>query len=640
MKKTMKKMLAASTLCIIMSGSFIGGSARVLAEQYYGYDDGTKGQQNWPAFLYVTPTSHPKREVDENHCVYCFNRELHYPEPWEAKYTDTYRPTLRLPIYDKTTGNNGFLKQYSKTHSQNLAPKLITVLANGYPYHTLGNLSADQSRRLTQLAIWHFTDGYQTQHFKQGYSLTSDEDKELKTLIEKAEKAESTSQSLNLDLYVSTQHTNYYQHLLGSTLVSKPQRDPIPNNCLCHKIYLKKEDNSGIWIITYIDKDNNGKYDNGEEIQKELIKHGLNGPRGEKGEPGKQGPQGPRGDKGETGEKGPKGDTGPRGERGEKGPAGKDGEKGKQGDRGPAGPAGPQGPQGDPGKDGKPGEKGPKGDRGEQGIPGPKGEDGKPGPKGDTGDRGPTGPQGPRGENGKDGKPGHDGQPGPKGEKGDPGKQGPQGERGEQGPQGERGEQGPQGERGEQGPQGERGEQGPQGERGEQGPQGERGEQGPQGERGEQGPQGERGEQGPQGERGEQGPQGERGEQGPQGERGEQGPQGERGEQRPRGENPTPTPDPMPQPMPDPAPKPMDPKPESKPEPKPTPQPETKPQPKPAPQSEAKPQKPTKPSTITSQSSDKSLPKTNDTGSLITVLGTGLLSLIGLGFLTRRKRKQ
>ncbi|HEL0199513.1 TPA: LPXTG cell wall anchor domain-containing protein, partial [Streptococcus equi subsp. zooepidemicus] len=77
-----------------------------------------------------------------------------------------------------------------------------------------------------------------------------------------------------------------------------------------------------------------------------------------------------------------------------------------------------------------------------------------------------------------------------------------------------------------------------------------------------------------------------------------------------------------------------------KPEPKPTPQPETKPQPKPAPQPEAKPQKPTKPSTITSQSSGKSLPKTNDTGSLITVLGTGLLSLLGLGFLTRRKRKQ
>ncbi|HEL0246550.1 TPA: thioester-forming surface-anchored protein [Streptococcus equi subsp. zooepidemicus] len=395
MKKTMKKMLAASTLCIIMSGSFISGSARVLAEQYYGYDDGTKGQQNWPAFLYVTPTDQPKREVDENHCVYCFNRGLHYPEPWEANYTNTYKPPLRLPIYDKTIGNNDFLKQYSQTHSQNLAPKLITVLANGYPYHKLGSLSADQSRRLTQLAIWHFTDGYQTQHFKQGYSLTPEEDKELKMLIEKAE---STSQNLNLDLYVSAQHTNYYQHLLGSTPVSKPQKDLIPNNCLCHKIYLKKEGNSGILIITYIDKNGNNTYDPEEQIiQKELIKHGLNGPRGEKG------------------------------------------------------------------------------------------------------------------------------------------------------------------------------------------------------------------------------------------------PQGERGEQGPRGENHTPNPDPMPQPepqpMPDPAPKPMDPKPESKPEPKPTPQPEVKPKP------ETKPQKPTKPSNATSQSSGKALPKTNDTGSLMTALGTGLLSLLGLGFLTKRKRK-
>ncbi|HEL0401458.1 TPA: LPXTG cell wall anchor domain-containing protein, partial [Streptococcus equi subsp. zooepidemicus] len=52
------------------------------------------------------------------------------------------------------------------------------------------------------------------------------------------------------------------------------------------------------------------------------------------------------------------------------------------------------------------------------------------------------------------------------------------------------------------------------------------------------------------------------------------------------------------------------------------------------------PQKPTKPSTITSQSSGKALPKTNDTGSLMTAFGTGLLSLLGLGFLTRRKRKQ
>ncbi|HEL0209589.1 TPA: LPXTG cell wall anchor domain-containing protein, partial [Streptococcus equi subsp. zooepidemicus] len=52
------------------------------------------------------------------------------------------------------------------------------------------------------------------------------------------------------------------------------------------------------------------------------------------------------------------------------------------------------------------------------------------------------------------------------------------------------------------------------------------------------------------------------------------------------------------------------------------------------------PQKPTKPSAMVSQPSSKALPKTNDTSGLMTVLGTSLLSLLGLGFLTRRKRKQ
>ncbi|HEL1196429.1 TPA: thioester-forming surface-anchored protein [Streptococcus equi subsp. zooepidemicus] len=545
MKKTMKKMLAASTLCIIMSGSFIGGSARVLAEQYYGYDDGTKNGGEWPAFLYVTPTDHPERKTDTDHCVYCFNRDNAYPNPWEA---NTYqRPDILqfpLPIYNRHLGDDNLLGMYSKTHAKNLAVTLGVLLENGYPRKLLGNLDADKSRRLTQLAIWHFTDGYQAQLFQQNYNLSPEENKELMNLISLA-KAGKLSANYNLDLYITADPLiktgqKPFQQLLGSTARNKvPENN---NSCQCTKIYIT-EGSGGYWIYTYIDENNNNVKDSNEkELQKVFVKNGKDG------KPGLNGQRGPKGEEGKPG------------------------------------PAGPQGPQGDPGKDGKPGEKGPKGDRGEQGIPGPKGEDGKPGPKGDTGDRGPTGPQGPRGENGKDGKPGHDGQPGPKGEKGDPGKQGPQGERGEQGPQGERGEQGPQGERGEQGPQGERGEQGPQGERGEQGPQGERGEQGP------------------------------------------------------RGENPTPTP--TPDPMPDPAPKPMDPKPESKPEPKPTPQPETKPQPKPAPQSEAEPQKPTKPSTITSQSSGKALPKTNDTGSLITVLGTGLLSLLGLGFLTRRKRKQ
>ncbi|HEL0165611.1 TPA: thioester-forming surface-anchored protein, partial [Streptococcus equi subsp. zooepidemicus] len=235
MRKTMKKMLAASTVCIIMSGSFIGGSARILAEQYYGYDDGTKPGENWPAFLYVTPTDHPKRNIDKNHCVYCFNRLDSYPETWEARFQtmDPKKLSIPLPTYEKKLGNNPLLKEYSQKHSDNLASKLLNILTNGYPYQKLGDLDEEQSRRVTQLAIWHFTDGYPKEHFKSGYSLTDYEDQQLKKLIDTAEKSEATSATYSLDLYITSSYTpdthKHYQHLLGSTLIpKKPESGPKP----------------------------------------------------------------------------------------------------------------------------------------------------------------------------------------------------------------------------------------------------------------------------------------------------------------------------------------------------------------------------------------------------------------------------
>ncbi|WP_243092149.1 thioester-forming surface-anchored protein [Streptococcus equi] len=547
MKKTMKKMLAASTLCIIMSGSFISGSARALAEEYYGWEDGTQTGSSNPAFLYVTPKDEKR---DLKRIVYCFNKEDKYPELWESRYdTPDKIPTYKLPLYNRYKGTNELFTNNASKKLQakkltDITATLVSILKNGYP-HGKNYFCAqyckdeDKARKVTQLAIWHFTDGIDIQSLKQNYQLSDPEFQGLQYLINAGNNPYPNSE-YTLDIYIAQENsstTRLFQNLLGSTPILKFDT-PSHSNCQCTKIYITAE-SGGYWIYTYIDENNNNVKDpNEKELQKVFVKNGKDG------KPGLNGRRGPQGEPGKSGRDGLPGPTGPKGEPGARGPAG------------------PQGPQGLPGK---------------------------------------QGPQGTPGRNGQDGKPGKDGQDGK------PGKQG------------------------------ERGEQGPQGERGEQGPQGERGEQGPQGERGEQGPQGERGEQGPQGERGEQGPQGERGEQGPQGERGEQGPQGERGEQRPRGENPTPTPDPMPQPepqpMPNPAPKPMDPKPESKPEPKPTPQPEVKPQP------ETKPQKPTKPSAMVSQPSSKALPKTNDTSGLMTVLGTSLLSLLGLGFLARRKRK-
>ncbi|MCD3451938.1 thioester-forming surface-anchored protein [Streptococcus equi subsp. zooepidemicus] len=641
MRKTMKKMLAASTLCIIMSGSFISGSARVLAEEYYGWEDGTQTGSSNPAFLYVTPKDEKR---DLKRIVYCFNKEDKYPELWESRYdTPDKIPTYKLPLYNRYKGTNELFTNNASKKLQakkltDITATLVSILKNGYP-HGKNYFCAqyckdeDKARKVTQLAIWHFTDGIDIQSLKQNYQLSDPEFQGLQYLINAGNNPYPNSE-YTLDIYIAQENsstTRLFQNLLGSTPILKFDT-PSHSNCQCTKIYITAE-SGGYWIYTYIDENNNNVKDpNEKELQKVFVKNGKDG------KPGLNGRRGPQGEPGKSGRDGLPGPTGPKGEPGARGPAGPQGPQGLPGKQGPQGTPGRNGQDGKPGKDGQDGKPGDKGERGPAGPQGPKGEngkDGQPGPKGDTGARGPAGPQGPQGFPGKQGPAGEKGEPGKQGDRGPVGPQGPRGDKGETGEKGLQGNPGKDGKPGERGPKGDTGDrgpagpQGPRGENGKDGAPGRDGHDGQDGKDGQPGPKGERGEQGPQGERGEQGPQGERGEQGPQGERGEQGPQGERGEQGPRGENPTPTPDPMPQPMPDPAPKP-----ESKPEPKPIPQPEVKPQP------ETKPQQPNKPSTITSQPSGKALPKTNDTGSLITVLGTGLLSLLGLGFLTRRKRKQ
>ncbi|HEL1258780.1 TPA: thioester-forming surface-anchored protein, partial [Streptococcus equi subsp. zooepidemicus] len=506
MKKTMKKMLAASTLCIIMSGSFISGSARVLAEQYYGWNDG-RGNGS-PYFLYVTLKENAEKNHKEKKVVYCFNKESQWPEAWEDSRTfQTLQQDkdYKLPLYVKQDGTDDLITRKATKGNKkvkNLAKALAIVLENGYPNakNTYG-LSDDEFRTVTQCAIWFFTDTQENPQVYLTKNLSSNQQSAFDSLVKKAQEEGSTSTSkIKLDIYITTDNNRNlkpYQNLLGSTLISNNGMTK-SSNCQCYKIAFEAGVEgyySGYYIITYKDNNTNGRYDKNsdEQIDKVFIRHGVSGPRGEKGPKGDTGargpagPQGPRGDKGETGERGKDGEPGKQGERGlpgpagPQGPAGKDGEKGKQGERGPAGPQGPRGDKGETGERGKDGEPGKQGERGLPGPAGPQGPAGKDGEKGKQGERGPAGPQGPRGdkgETGEKGDPGRNGKDGKPGEKGDPGQQGipgPKGDPGKDGEKGERGEQGPQGERGEKGPKGERGEKGPQGERGEQGPQGERG---------------------------------------------------------------------------------------------------------------------------------------------------------------------
>ncbi|HEL0702032.1 TPA: thioester-forming surface-anchored protein, partial [Streptococcus equi subsp. zooepidemicus] len=482
MRKTMKKMLAASAACIIMSGGFIGSSARVLAEEYYGWNDGTGNGK--PSHLYVTlkqgNTQTETRNLDSKNIVYCFNRDLAWPENWEqGKALSTVQSDLRfrLPIYDRVDGTDILFKEISKNFRKEVkspTAALVAVLSNGYPtVQNINNiqLDANSSLKVTQLAIWYFSDGA-GQPNTYGYPLSENEQKAYDFLVKIGDKngAVEVNEGINtLDLYsLLPNQTNYlhkpYQNLLGSKLVLRKDM-PKANNCSCINISFEEDKpNNGYWILKFEDSNKNGRKDLNERIIDSIfIKNGKDGLDGSPGIPG------PKGDRGETGPRGPQGIPGPKGE------DGKPGEKGERGPAGPQGSRGENGKDGAPGRDGQPGAKGEKGDPGKQGPKGDPGRDGKPGDKGERGPQGEKGldgkpgEKGPKGDTGKDGAPGRDGQPGPKGEKGDPGQQGIPGPKGDPGRDGKDGEKG---ERGEQGPQGERGEQGPKGERGEQGPQG------------------------------------------------------------------------------------------------------------------------------------------------------------------------
>ncbi|MGT2744682.1 thioester-forming surface-anchored protein [Streptococcus phocae subsp. phocae] len=325
MNKGLKKMMATSAACIVMSGSLIGGSARVLAEQYYGWDDGTGDNSPFP--LYVTPKDASNQE--ESKVVYCFNKDKKWPEVWEKNiYPNPDKAPSALPIYDKNEGTDILFKTLnSKIKVTNPTAALLAVLENGYP----SKQSEGVTQRVTQLAIWYFTDDLNSNYID-NYSLTDDEKRICQELIAKGQEAgnKSNPADMTLDIYSYVTGTGNaskaYQNLLGSTPIPKSLTPE--DSCDCLKIDLQLTDD-GVMIIVYKDKNNDNVFNNDDvKICQELIKHGkegkpgIPGPKGDKGEPGVQGEQGipgPKGDKGEPGVQGEQGIPGPKDDKGESG---------------------------------------------------------------------------------------------------------------------------------------------------------------------------------------------------------------------------------------------------------------------------------------------------------------------------------
>ena len=90
----------------------------------------------------------------------------------------------------------------------------------------------------------------------------------------------------------------------------------------------------GVKIEIYIDKNNSGKIDDGDEIVKDQTQYICNGEKGTAGSSGTTGPKGEDGADGKDGapgEQGEKGDTGAKGDQGEQGETGAKGENGTDG---------------------------------------------------------------------------------------------------------------------------------------------------------------------------------------------------------------------------------------------------------------------------------------------------------------------
>ncbi|MGG6794382.1 UNVERIFIED_CONTAM: fibronectin binding protein [Streptococcus canis] len=230
MKNIIKKLLITTAAFIVMSGSLGVGTLRVLAEQYYGWNDGT-GKES-PFFLYVTPTNETKRETKT--IVYCFNRDREWPEAWEEQIV--MRPN-NLPLYDRYLGTDDLFKNSSskfRRDTRSITITLVNILTKGFPNNPklLSNyhLTDQSARKITQLAIWYYSDSVDNPNQILTTPLTDNEKDAFQYLIsEEKLEANYETEDKTLDIYVTASQNSQhkpYQNLLGSMLIPKTPEEP------------------------------------------------------------------------------------------------------------------------------------------------------------------------------------------------------------------------------------------------------------------------------------------------------------------------------------------------------------------------------------------------------------------------------
>lgn len=255
--KSFRKVLTTSATCIVLATSFAGGTLRVWAEQYYGWND-IDSRSESPFFLYVTPKNNPKRELKNAYVVYCFNRDKKWPANWEE--VNNYRKPneLDLPIYDKRIGTNQlFIKEASHPRLKiDMEKSLVAILSKGFPNNSTELISKykldnNSARVVTQLAIWYFSDSVNDPESVLRQRLKENESQALKYLISVGEHPQlsQAEQKQTLDIYVYNSGGYYgkdYQNLLGSSLVPKEEKPSSESVTQSNLILLEQNNHSDI----------------------------------------------------------------------------------------------------------------------------------------------------------------------------------------------------------------------------------------------------------------------------------------------------------------------------------------------------------------------------------------------------------
>ncbi|WP_415283387.1 VaFE repeat-containing surface-anchored protein [Clostridium perfringens] len=188
--------------------------------KYKGYTllDQYPKEDNFIEAIYIEDMDN----TDNTSVVYCFN---------VTKATPPAKNSITKVIYDKLFGSPELFTEKAikpRIKGKELQNAVLRVIYNGYPSNALGikekyKLTDGQFRKVTQRAIWNFTDSnYGTLNLSQN---------EKSALDELINSNNNIPDNLVLDLYIPD--NTFYQNLLGTKFVTpnliKLENEKLPN---------------------------------------------------------------------------------------------------------------------------------------------------------------------------------------------------------------------------------------------------------------------------------------------------------------------------------------------------------------------------------------------------------------------------